>query len=443
MRLPRYLSKKNILTGFMVMFMAIGPFSVTEFNKINILLIFFASSITIFLCLLLGGKIKLLKFSTIPSSLYLFSFIVSLFAIILTREQLTGEFVSSVIFGRIFTFVTVIFTMMIINSWLAYADESELIRSLKVAFFTGLLFVLLGHWQFVGNMLGFPFFIETRDWMHGVPSAIRSVVPKRLTSIAEEPNYLSPLLIEFLLLSSVLIASSKKKLFAYFLGGFVVVFSFSGGVYVNMMLILIIIGALSLYRSLVSGYLKGKDILFIILALLGLGILLSVGDILLEFLYYKFQGEAAGKSARSQFLSSLGILISQSSFLELLVGHGMATMSVLPEFGLAKEEFLFRITNNFYLDMIWEGGFIGLACIIFFLGYLIYFGLKNYLFNKYYELGLLLSLHLSITCLYRSEYLSPHFLWVVSLIFICYRIGMFQTARDYNSKEDSKNFSKV
>ncbi|GIU49902.1 hypothetical protein TUM4438_34520 [Shewanella sairae] len=320
--------------------------------------------------------------------------------------------------------------------WLSQVALSELQRALKIAFGVALFFVLLGHWQFIGNLVGIPFFIETRDWMHGVPSAIRSVVPRRLTSIAEEPNFLSPLLIEYIILASLVIAGKKTKLIAYGLGIFVIIFSFSGGVYINALLLVTCFGFLSLYRSLVSGRLKGQDLVFLFLVLLGLSILLSIGDILLDFLYYKFQGEAAGQSARSQFLSSLAMLISQSKAMELTFGHGMATMSVLTDFGLAKEEFLFRITNNFYLDMIWEGGFLGLTCVLLFFGYLLFIGFRHYLDNKYFEAGLLLTIHMMITCLYRSEYLSSHFLWVVTLIFICYKLG---SMADSNNRVQRSN----
>lgn len=421
-----YLSQRSLLSAFMVLFLIIGPFSITEINKINVLILFVTSFSTFFLCLLIGYKIRFWAISYRPSLLYILGFIISLFAILLTREHLTGEFVSSVIIGRLFTFLTVIFTIVLINMWLSEVQLAQLHRALTIAFSVALLFVLLGHWQFIGNLLGIPFFIETRDWMHGVPSAIRSVVPRRLTSIAEEPNFLSPLLIEYIILASLVIVNRKAKLLAYALGVFVLIFSFSGGVYINALLLVICVGFLSLYRSLVSGRLKGQDLVFIFLVFLGFSILLSIGDILLEFLYYKFQGEAAGQSARSQFLTSLAILISESSITQLIFGHGMATMSVLPDFGLAKEEFLFRITNNYYLDMVWEGGFLGLTCILLFFGYLLFIGFNHYQTNKYFEAGLLLTIHMMITCLYRSEYLSSHFLWVLTLIFICYRIGAYK-----------------
>ena len=417
------LSQQRLISAFMVLFLIIGPFSVTQWNKINILILFTLASTIFLLSTLLGRRLRLWSVSFYPSLLYVSGFIISLFALVLTREHLTGDYVTSVIFGRLFTFITVLLTVLIINFWLAQTEEKELHKSLRIAFSIGLIFVLLGHWQFIGNIIGIPFFIETRDWMHGVPSAIRSVVPKRLTSIAEEPNYLSPLLIEYLILAGLVIANKHIKFIAYALGFFVIIFSFSGGVYINVLLMLSCFGCLSLYRSFTHGKLKGQDFVFLFFIILGFAIIVSVGDILLEFLYFKLQGEAAGQSARSQFLSSLAQLISDSSLSQLLFGHGMATMSVLTDFGLPKEEFLFRITNNFYLDMIWEGGFVGLSCILVFFGYLLFIGFNNYLKNKYYEAGLLLTIHMMITCLYRSEYLSSHFLWVMTLIFICYKMG--------------------
>lgn len=426
------LSQKGLTSVFIILFLILGPFSITQWNKVNILIVFVIASITLILVFLMGRKLKFWPVSFYPSLIYIFSFIVSLYSLVLTRESLTGEYVNSVIFGRLFTFVTILLTVLLINLWLAQAEDKDLLKSLKIGFSIGLIFILLGYWQFIGNIMGIPFFIETRDWMHGVPIAIQSIVPRRLTSIAEEPNYLSPLLIEYLILTGLVIAKKIIKYLAYGLGLFVVIFSFSGGAYVNLLLVLSFYGFISLYRSFIFGKLKAQDLVFLFLIILFFCVILSIGDILIDFIFAKLQGEAAGQSARSQFLSSLVQLISDSSLSQLLFGHGMATMSVLTDFGLPNEEFLFRITNNFYLDMIWEGGALGLSCIIIFFGYLLLVGFSNYLSNKYYEAGLLLTVHMMITCLYRSEYLSPHFIWVMTLIFICYKKGSCDMQRQFS-----------
>ncbi|SUI75478.1 Lipid A core - O-antigen ligase and related enzymes [Shewanella morhuae] len=417
----------------MIFFFIAGPFSITQWNKINILIIFILSSTTLLLTALLGRKLRFWLISFYPSLIYIFSFIVSLFALILTREYLTGEYFDSVIFGRLFTFITVSFVLFIINLWLSQVGNDELLRSLKITFSIGFCFVLLGHWQFIGNLFGIPFFIETRDWMHGVPAAIRSVLPMRLTSIAEEPNFLSPLLIEYLILTGLVVNGVLIRFGAYALGLFVLVLSFSGGVYVNLILILAFYSILSLYRSFTLSKIKIRDFIFLFFIVLCFGLVISIGNILIDFISVKLQGEAGGQSGRSQFLLSLTQLISNSDFSQLLLGHGMATMSVLTAFGLPKDEFLFRITNNFYLDMIWEGGFLGLFLILMFFIYLLFIGIKSYLINKYYEAGLLFTVHMMITCLYRSEYLSSHFLWVMTLIFICYKKGAIDMQRELTS----------
>lgn len=417
------MTQHRLLSIFMFLFILIGPLSTTQWNKIAVVTVFLLGSITIFFSSLLSSKNRFWSVAIYSSLCYLTAFIVSLFAVLLTREHLTGEYIDSVIIGRLFTFVTIIMMVYLLNIWLASSGVKQLEKALRAAFFILLAFILLGIWQFIGNLVGIPFFIETRDWMHGVPSAIRSVVPKRLTSIAEEPNFFSPLLIEYLILTRLVIVKRYTKYTLYSLGLFVVLFSFSGGVYVNLLLLVFVYGVLSLFRSLMKGGINGHDFIFIVGILVCFVIIIFFGDILLDFLYYKIQGEAAGQSSRSQFLSSLVQLLANSSFSQLMFGHGMGTMGVLTEFGLPKEESIFHITNNFYLDILWEGGFVGLSFIIIYFIILIYFGFKGYMNDKYIEAGLLFTIHIIITSLYRSEYLSTHFIWVLSMVLICYRLG--------------------
>lgn len=417
------MTQYRLLSIFMFLFLIMGPLSTTQWNKVVVVSIFFLASMVIFLSSLLSKKNRFWSLALYSSLCYVAAFVIALFAILLTREHLTGEYIDSVIIGRLFTFVTVLMMVYLVNIWLASSDVKQLEKALRVAFFVLLVFIFLGILQFIGNLVGVPFFIETRDWMHGVPSAIRSVVPKRLTSIAEEPNFLSPLLIEYLIITGLVIARKDIKYTLYALGLFVVLFSFSGGVYINLLLLIFVYGVLSLFRSLMKGVLKGHDFVFIFGMFLCFVFIIFVGDILLEFLYYKVQGEAAGQSSRGQFLVSLIQLIANSSFSQLLFGHGMGTMGVLTEFGLPKEDFIFSISNNFYLDMLWEGGFVGLGFIIMFFIQLLYHGLKGYMNDRYIEAGLFLTVHMVITSLYRSEYLSTHFIWVLSLILVCYRLG--------------------
>lgn len=423
------ITQYRFLSIFMFLFFIMGPLSTTQWNKIVVVIFFSLAFITILFCTLLSNKNRFWSLAFFSSLFYLCAFIVSLFAILLTREHLTSDFIDSVIVGRLFTFVTVLMMVYLLNVWLVASDEKQLKKALKIAFFVLFIFISLGIWQFIGNLIGIPFFIETRDWMHGVPSAIRSLVPKRLTSISEEPNFLSPLLIEYLILIGLVVVRRSIKYTLYALGLFVALFSFSGGVYINLLLLIFVYGVLSLFRSLMNGVLNSKDIVFILSIFIFFVLIIFIGDILLEFLYYKVQGEAAGQSSRSQFLSSLIQLITDSNFSQLMFGHGMGTMGVLTSFGLPKEEFIFRITNNFYLDMLWEGGFIGLGFIILFFTSLLFFGLKGYMDNRYIEAGLLLTIHMIITSLYRSEYLSAHFVWVFTIVLVCYRLGCIKNQR--------------
>ncbi len=72
--------------------------------------------------------------------------------------------------------------------------------SIKIALFSSVLFIFFAFVQYAFFYLKIPFFFDSRSDMHGVPKAIKLLIPNRLTSLAREPNFYSPLLIEYLLI---------------------------------------------------------------------------------------------------------------------------------------------------------------------------------------------------------------------------------------------------
>tara|TARA_R110002072_G_scaffold245959_3_gene405208 strand:- start:10963 stop:12222 length:1260 start_codon:yes stop_codon:yes gene_type:complete len=419
----------------MMVFFFIGPFSTTKWSIFFVVGTFaFSASVLLFILPFIR-HVSFCRESLYSSLFYLGAFLVSIFSIIINREYLLGEYLNSIIIGRFFTLIITVFVIILLNIWLNSVDDRRLKMCLKIGFFTCCVFVFFAYWQFIGNMFGIEFFVDTRDWMHSVPPSIRSIVPKRLTSLAEEPNFLAPILIEFIILTALFIKGNLKKYLAFTLGVFAVLLSFSGGAIGNLILIFLAFGFLSLARSISTRVFKARDILFVVLTFIFLSFLIAFGDVLFEFIRVKLERESSGSSARSQFISSLIELIANSSTMELLFGHGIASLSVLTDFGLSNEDYLFRISNIFYLDIFWEAGLIGLVFVLCFFGILFKRGLRLYMYNKYIEAGLLLTIHLAITSFYRSEYLSLHFIWVLHMILVCYKLGYNQF---YNDKLKAK-----
>ena len=414
------LSSKSSLEVHMYLFAFLAPYSVTQWNKAVLLLLLLSALFTLFYSLTLSKKLVSEPYSLKVIVIFLLIFVIALFAIIINRDHLVGNYLREVIVGRLFTLIALSFNLAILHLWLSTAEEKELKRILIIGFSSLLVFIMLGYWQLIGGYLGIPFFVETRDWMHGVPSALRAILPSRVTSIAEEPNFLAPLLIEFILLSLLLLKGKWNKRIIVGATLLILVLSFSGGAYVNLFLIAAMAFCLVALKTVMTSRVKITHF-FVLTLFLAFSLAFAYfGTLIFEFIYYKFQHETSGGSSRSQFLVSLTKLLIESDLLQLVFGHGLATMSALNEFGMRSEDYLFRISNNFILDMFWEGGIASVLSILLYYSLLFYPGIKRFHISKWSYIGLLMSMHLVVTSTYRSEYLSTHFTWVIMLILTIY-----------------------
>ncbi|NVC92196.1 hypothetical protein FC650_00775 [Vibrio natriegens] len=421
------LEPNKLLGVQMYLFAILAPLSVTKWNKIVLVLLFLSALITFFYYITISKKLTFDKYSFGVILIFLSVFFVSLFSILINRDYLVADYLKSVVIGRMFTLITLTLNLLLFTVWLAIADERCVKRILKFGLFTAFTFILLGYWQVIGKLIGIPFFVDTRDWMHGVPAALRSIFPSRVTSIAEEPNFLSPILMECMLLIALLVEKKAIRLTMLGMTVIIVVLSFSGGAYVNFALICTFVFSLIALKTVLTGKTRISHFFVLLLVFCLLLVLMYLGTLLLDFIYFKLQHEATGGSSRSQFMVSFTSLLARSNLVQLIFGHGLGTMSVLDSFGMRSEDYLFRITNNYTLDMFWEGGVIGVGLILLFYFKLIYPGLKYGFKNNAYLIGAVMSFHFIVTSTYRSEYLSTHFLWVILMIFSIYKLAEFQS----------------
>ncbi|MGY0616914.1 hypothetical protein [Vibrio sp. FJH11] len=417
------LAPKKLLEAHMCLFALLAPLSVTQWNKIFLVILFFSSLLVFTYFFISSTKINLEKYPSFVCLSFSSVFFISLFSILLSRDYLIAEYLKSVIIGRMFTFFSLMLNIFIFLLWASSAKERSLRKFIKLSLLSALIFIVLGYWQVIGKFLGIPFFIETRDWMHGVPSALRAVFPSRVTSIAEEPNYLSPILMESLILIVFLVRHSLTRLMLLLLTFGIVLLSFSGGAYINFILLLGFVFVFTFLKTVLTGKTRISHFFILVLIVVLVLFLIYIGTILIEFIYYKMSTEASGSSSRSQFMISFVQLITESNFTQLIFGHGLGTMSVLDEFGMHSEDYLFRITNNYILDMFWESGALGILMIFSFFMLLFYPCFKYGFTSVKFFIGGLLTFHLLIASTYRSEYLSTHFAWVVFLILCIYKMA--------------------
>ena len=394
-----------------IMFAA--PLSITPWNKFALVGVFLVSALLLVFMLAQSGRLLLNKVPLGIILCYLTMFLVGFLSLLNTSTEAYGVFISGDTLGRLFTVTTL--SLMLLSGYV-YLENSgpQQIQSLvPVWLLPGAVFVAFGVYQVYCNLTGKPFIIETRDWMHGMPAVIQNALPKRLTSIAEEPSFLAPILIEVLVLT--LFVVKREWLRLGFAGTICVLLllTFSGGAYANAAMLAGCTVAIILWRFKI-----GKiHFLLLIGAILGLALLFSIGQILIEFAVNKFVHEAEGGSSRAQFMRDLIDLQLNTGFSQLLFGHGLTSMSQLQEFGMRTEEVLFRISNNMFLDILWESGVIGLTLVASMFSILLSQGLQiQKQLQGRLSLSLLLTCQMLITGLYRSEYISTHLVWMLVLV---------------------------
>jgi hypothetical protein len=407
------MTSRNLSTLLFVLLVITMPMSVTPWNKAILVFVFLISVLLLSINIAGKGSLKIERFSFLILLCYLFIFVVGFISLMFSASHPFGMLLSSDTFGRIFTVSALLFTLLAGYVYLGGLSSLEIEKTRLIWLMPGGIFVLLGVYQVYCNFSGSPFIIETRDWMHGVPAIIRDAVPKRVTSIAEEPSFVAPILIETFLLSIFLINQKWIRLSIAGVIAGLLLLTFSGGGYVNALLLGVCAFCLFIWRFPI-----GK-IHLALLSLLTFALiaLFTVGQILVEFATNKFVHESSGGSSRAQFMSDLVQLQFDAPPLSLMFGHGLTSLSYLEKFGMRAEDVLFRISNNMFLDILWESGVIGLVAVIAMFSMFLLKALSIQMqLSKQLSLSLLLTLQMLFTSLYRSEYISSHLVWMLLLI---------------------------
>ncbi|WP_323903692.1 hypothetical protein [Aeromonas hydrophila] len=289
------------------------------------------------------------------------------------------------------------------------------------------VFLFFAYVQQLFFYLHIPFFVESRSDMHGVPQILRSIIPNRITSIAREPNFYAPILIETIILARLIYSGFWQYIFI-FSTLVILVLTFSGGAYVHLILLLFFFivqrmsftgkGLISLIKILM---------VFLVFCFVAYIIFENEVAILLDFIEAKTSTESSGTSFRSQVMSAIFSEWSSSSLKSLIFGHGIGTLAFFNEISEGGVYLDFAITNNFYLDYLWDTGIVGIILFVVFWGYGVAFFFNRRKTSIFFESGLLLFFSLLVTGLYRSEYVTTHFSWVLALVIVIYRVCYLST----------------
>lgn len=177
----------------------------------------------------------------------IFSFIGILFQVLTNNNIHYNVYMKSDLFNRL---ILIAFNITILTGLLNITKKWSLekIKNLIKYYYYGVfLFSLIGFWQFLHFLFDIPYLnIETRSFVYGV-SSFNFIIGKRLTSLANEPSFFAPLIIDLVLLALIL---KKKPFKTIILGVFLLMFSYSAGGYFNFSIVI--------FASIVS-YIKYKN----------------------------------------------------------------------------------------------------------------------------------------------------------------------------------------
>jgi hypothetical protein len=284
------------------------------------------------------------------------------------------------------------------------------------------ILLIFGIWQLLNNLFDVPYFkFKTRAYIHSIDTnSLLPFLKIRITSIAEEPAYLIPYLMDAIIIlfyTPYQIKNTQKEkpllllfitilFFTLSLSGYInflticfIVFIFSNRI--NKITSLIIITPVLVYISY-----KLQSVFLVVFSRLDLNILLQSGRLQESILPIKY-------------------LFSHGSPFNILFGYGPKGLVYICNFifytyGYRKGEMLDAESHILFIDHLIEHGVIGLIITIILFYYLYLIGEKTYLITKN-RFSQILCLNLIITSLYTSDYASPRFTIIVLLILFCYK----------------------
>ncbi|WP_443256639.1 O-antigen ligase family protein [Virgibacillus sp. L01] len=367
----------------------------------------------------------------------LLSFLGVFVALFFENNSDYSQYVSGDFTGRMFLIILNVTILLGLLSISTNWSEREIINLIKKYYYGLLIFIIIGVWQFFHFNIGVPFLnIETRNYIHSVQGG-GSFLENRLTSLANEPSFLAPLAIDFMIIAFIV---SKRPVKMMLLGLFVLIFSYSGGGYLNLIIIapIFLLGFLK-YK----GYkLKRKHYAILAMMFLVITIISIYYSGQLVRLFHPVLGRLdtifdIEESARMFMFVMPFIWVMSNSFLNALVGYGPSSYNYLQltEY-LPSGMPVHATSNNFFADTVYELGYFGFVCYVLIFCRFMIKSFKNLYNNKYYLISLVLSVHLVASSIYRADFMQPRFWIILFIIMMLFRAG--ERSRTLTSKSISK-----
>lgn len=272
------------------------------------------------------------------------------------------------IFGRIFNILFFPCIIIIIDRMVS---KHGLYNLVFWVWFGGLIFVGFGIWHaasiygFIGS---FPF--ETRSHVHSA-GTISINVDERLTGVAREPSFFGPFVVDFTILTLLIVYSRVKRLGLLVISVLLIVLSLSPSGF--MVLVGTFLGGflvLSLRHFLSTKKISLQYIIYIgIVTVLLVALLKIISNLyIFDYIFYRFS--FINESGRF-FMSVMPFKWSwESNVYSFLFGHGIKTYSIIgTQFMIPSGGPVHPTSNNIFADIFWESGLVGLSILIIFYFY--------------------------------------------------------------------------
>lgn len=305
-------------------------------------------------------------------------------------------------------------------------SEKQVIGLVKAYTISLYLIVIVGFWQLIAFLFDVPFLdISTRSYLHNVSSD--TLFNFRLTSFADEPSYLGPVLIDLLLLGILLF---KKKYIYFFVvlipTLIVLTFSFSFSAYANIALLLGFILLVGIFSN--KTYRKYSLIFIAVALVITLGLFITKNEFFMSFfapILGRFETLFDIQSHSRMYMYVMPIVwLFNQNFLIALFGYGPGAFEFLSDTRILPNRTQFSVSsNNMYIDYLFEHGLIGFIILMVGIIYLLVKLMKHLFKNQYYFVSTLLFVHLLITSLYRADFVTPRFWGVLIIIFLLIRLA--------------------
>lgn len=414
----------NIKSVVLYILAFLGPLSATFLDKPNLVLliaIFFSAFTLIFIH---QGSF----FCNQLVKVFIISYLVILLISTVGGFTVSGVYANDEQLGktlsRTVTMCLGVVILLIVGDWAeTNGTKNSFKLFIKISFISTAIFAVLGIYQIIADKLSLPF-LETRSLVYGTEFSIRESLGFRLTSIAREPNFYSPILFESLCLAFAFLNRNKFLMF-FVLTLFLMFKTLSTGVYMHAILFFF---AIFVFSKINPVYKIGICVLFCISFIVFL--VINVDSLWFQYFLSKLDAEASGASLRSNVYGAVFSVFSSASIINLLFGHGLNSLSSFNDFSNAYQNLNFAISNNLYLDFLWDSGVIGLGSYLV-CAFFVFRTLSAVRgFNKYGFSAFMMFVSLLISSLYRSEYTTTHFYWVLSNIIILYYLAKKEPRND-------------